>query len=99
MTLRDEVIDLRAELEIAKKRLKEQEEIQKDVLQTIQEQKEEQSQCIICMEAPRSHAIVPCGHQCVCSACAAQLPKITEENREEKTKREIVVCPVCRSEV
>ena len=40
-----------------------------------------QTTCIICFVNPKSHAAVPCGHQCACGDCAAQM-------RE---------CPVCRS--
>jgi hypothetical protein len=41
--------------------------------------------CVVCMEATRSHAFVPCGHVCMCAPCAskafAQSPK----------------CPICRN--
>ena len=40
-----------------------------------------QTTCIICFVNPKSHAAVPCGHQCACGECAAQM-------RE---------CPVCRN--
>ena len=36
--------------------------------------------CIICMDAPRDHAAIACGHQVVCGKCCA----------------EITHCPVCR---
>ena len=26
---------------------------------------DEQSLCVVCMDAPKTHAIVPCGHVCV----------------------------------
>ena len=45
---------------------------------------EEDSSCIICMEAERTHLFVPCGHRCVCEACAAL---VMSENSE---------CPMCR---
>jgi len=38
--------------------------------------------CIICMDAPRNHAAIACGHQVVCGGCSAQLDR----------------CPVCRCE-
>jgi hypothetical protein len=41
-------------------------------------------ECVICMDQPKSHIIVPCGHQCVCQACAERL---TEEGE---------TCPICR---
>ena len=42
-----------------------------------------QTTCIICFSSPKSHAAVPCGHQCVCADCSARLKK----------------CPVCRDPV
>ena len=38
--------------------------------------------CVVCLEAPNTHAMVPCGHQCVCMACSQKIGKTT--------------CPVCR---
>ena len=40
-----------------------------------------QTTCINCFTSTKSHAAVPCGHQCVCGDCAAHLTQ----------------CPVCRS--
>jgi hypothetical protein len=31
--------------------------------------------CIVCLDAPKDHIIVPCGHQCVCGACAQRLKR------------------------
>lgn len=39
------------------------------------------SECVVCLDAPASHAFVPCGHQCVCQSCASLL----------------VECPKCRA--
>ena len=39
--------------------------------------------CIVCMAHPKSHLATPCGHQCVCGICAAQLKE----------------CPYCRTSV
>ena len=39
-----------------------------------------QTSCIICFAKPKSHAAVPCGHQCACGDCSAQMKE----------------CPVCR---
>ena len=35
----------------------------------------EETMCVVCFDAPKDHAIVPCGHQCVCARCAEQLTK------------------------
>ena len=40
-----------------------------------------QTTCIVCFVNPKSHAAVPCGHQCACGDCAAKLNE----------------CPVCRA--
>ena len=42
--------------------------------------------CVICLAEPRSHAFVPCGHRCVCTACA-------EDSRSARK------CPMCKGEV
>ena len=36
--------------------------------------------CIICFTNPKTHAAVPCGHQCACESCSAQME----------------ACPYCR---
>jgi hypothetical protein len=41
--------------------------------------------CVVCMDAPKSHAILPCMHQCVCATCAQQLKEQGAQS-----------CPVCR---
>ena len=40
-------------------------------------------ECIVCLEAPRTHAFVPCGHMCVCKSCSRRLMKRRK------------VCPTC----
>ena len=48
---------------------------------------EEFDECVICMDQRKSHAMFPCGHQCVCEACADQ---ITDKGE---------TCPICRAAV
>ena len=48
----------------------------------------EETMCVVCFDAPREYAIVPCGHQCVCARCAEQL-----------TKTRTPMCPVCRGPI
>jgi hypothetical protein len=48
----------------------------------------EETMCVVCFDAPKDHAIVPCGHQCVCGACAEQLAKTRTPT-----------CPVCREPI
>ena len=39
--------------------------------------------CIICFARPKSHAAMPCGHQCACCPCSERMP----------------ACPYCREPV
>ena len=39
--------------------------------------------CVVCIDSPRSHILVPCGHVCLCAACAER--EVWDE------------CPVCRT--
>jgi hypothetical protein len=48
----------------------------------------EETQCVVCFDAPKEYAIVPCGHMCVCASCADQL-----------TKTRTPMCPVCRGPI
>ena len=48
----------------------------------------EETQCVVCFDAPKDHIIVPCGHMCVCEACAEQL-----------TQTRTPMCPVCRGPI
>lgn len=36
--------------------------------------------CVVCMDAEPTHALIPCGHRCVCGSCARRLDS----------------CPLCR---
>ena len=40
--------------------------------------------CIICLDAERSHLLTPCGHRCLCKGCAEDM---------ELPRR----CPICRA--
>jgi hypothetical protein len=72
--------------------------MQRDALEVLQLQAElgsgstpypdEEDQCVVCFDAPKEYVIVPCGHQCVCGACAEQL-----------TKTRTPTCPVCRGPI
>jgi hypothetical protein len=44
----------------------------------------EETLCVVCMDAPKNHLVLPCKHLCVCEACARLL-----HNR----------CPVCRGPI
>jgi hypothetical protein len=48
----------------------------------------EEELCVVCVDARKDRAMVPCGHVCACETCAAELMRITP-NR----------CPICRERV
>jgi hypothetical protein len=48
----------------------------------------EETQCVVCFDAPKDHLVLPCKHLCVCEACAQQL-----------TKTRTPMCPVCRGPI
>ena len=37
--------------------------------------------CVVCIDAPRTHLVFPCGHRCLCKACADTVDS----------------CPMCRA--
>jgi hypothetical protein len=41
-------------------------------------------ECCVCSDARRSHAMIPCGHRCVCAGCATE---------------NFSTCPICRAVV
>ena len=47
-----------------------------------------ETMCVVCLDAPKDHIIVPCGHQCVCEACAEKLKKASSP-----------LCPFCRTPI
>ena len=44
----------------------------------------EAMECVVCMDAPKTHSFTPCGHHCACKGCA--------ENVMRRDKK----CPYCR---
>ncbi len=44
--------------------------------------------CSVCLALPTSHAVVPCGHECLCSECAQTVQQ-----------RNVSGCPVCRGRI
>ena len=44
------------------------------------------SACVICLDAPKSHVLLPCGHKCLCGACAAESARPP-------------FCPICRAPI
>lgn len=44
-------------------------------------------ECVICMAAPNTHAMISCGHQCVCKDCG------------DKIMRKQGFCPMCNADI
>jgi hypothetical protein len=44
--------------------------------------------CVVCIDATTDHAVIPCGHVCLCSTCGPRLAR-TRHAR----------CPICREPV
>nr|XP_047134472.1 uncharacterized protein LOC124812224 [Hydra vulgaris] len=51
--------------------------------------------CCICMASPKDTILLPCGHVCVCSTCAALLEAQGLDDEPEG----VYLCPVCRTRV
>ena len=45
-------------------------------------QKSLETRCVVCLCAEKTHAVVPCGHKCLCRSCAE--------------KQKLTRCPLCR---
>ena len=43
--------------------------------------------CCICFSQATTHALIPCGHMCLCDSCTATLPPSFSR------------CPICRKEI
>ena len=48
-------------------------------------------QCVVCVDAPADHLVLPCGHQCGCAACLEEI--------RGSGARDTAVCPICRSRI
>lgn len=49
----------------------------------------DQDDCVICMSEPKTHAMIPCGHRCICEDCATTVSK----------SHRMAPCPICRATV
>jgi hypothetical protein len=57
------------------------------------QREKEKRLCVICMDRPKTHALLPCAHKCVCESCAGEL---MPPGNAALTS---VLCPLCRHEV
>ena len=53
--------------------------------------------CVVCLDAPKTHLLLPCGHKCVCSGCALDYAKPAADGWQRVGRA--LCCPICRSEV
>lgn len=53
------------------------------------------SECVVCLDARRGVALLPCGHVVLCRSCFARLHK----RAQQLAGKGRLCCPVCRSEV
>ena len=52
-----------------------------------QDDLDEERMCCVCLEKPKTHALVPCGHVCTCEGCAKDKIMATDG-----------LCPMCRTQ-
>jgi hypothetical protein len=48
----------------------------------------DESLCVVCMDAPKQYAMLPCLHMCACEACAQRIMELRPAS-----------CPVCREPI
>ena len=65
------------------------------------ELEDESMLCVVCLDAPKTHLLLPCGHKCVCSGCAPVFAVSAVASAEETGWRRVgsAQCPICRHEV
>lgn len=59
-------------------------QVPQNLLELYPQGQDEENICVVCRVAPRSHALVPCGHRVLCIDCLSQLQTRT--------------CPMCNSD-
>ena len=65
------------------------------------ELEDESMLCVVCLDAPKTHLLLPCGHKCVCSGCAPDFAVSAVASADETGWRRVgsAQCPICRHEV
>eukprot|EP01084_Bolivina_argentea_P229804 387776_1 len=68
--------------------------------------KEVGKECVICFDNAKTHALVPCGHKCVCQECAEKLQQNlnsnhnqTKSNNQQNEDQNESKCPICRCNI
>ena len=57
--------------------------------------------CIVCMDQPRTHIFVPCGHLCTCQSCSTYMKSMSSPcggHRYDRLGRILnpLLCPICK---
>ena len=55
--------------------------------------------CVICLDAPRTHVFIPCGHVCTCRSCSNALIGQTPSHPWMDEDVPLVQCPICKQAV
>ena len=56
--------------------------------------------CAICLDAPCSMIVVPCGHKCLCEGCKESLEAQGRSSRSGKVHEAVSPpCPICRGSI
>lgn len=58
---------------------------------TLEVEQEDNSRCVICLEAKRDTLLTPCGHYNLCYDCAQSLLNVLAPRKAQ--------CPICRGTV
>ena len=53
------------------------------------------SECVVCLDEPRTHAFLECMHMCVCAGCAELL--LAKDEWRGTVHAEGAECPLCRT--
>ena len=61
----------------------------------------ERELCVICLDRPRTHALLYCGHRCLCETCCAEILGTSDagDDRDRGATARNARCPVCRARV
>ena len=60
--------------------------VEEEASKKVAEENESLNECVVCIDAPSTVAVVPCGHKCLCEACSERI-QVGDP------------CPVCRCTV
>ena len=51
--------------------------------------------CVVCMDAPKTHLLLPCGHKCLCAGCAPDYAEGEDGDGWQRVGSR-PTCPMCR---